>query len=53
MTILMNRNIPNVADELLENFRTKFDDKKLSKLAGQTLAANQKSAIEYASICNN
>jgi PAS domain S-box-containing protein len=38
---------------LPEHFRTKYADKDLSELAGQTLAAIQKRAIEQALIRNN
>lgn len=38
---------------LPEHFRTKYDVKELSELAGQSLAAIQKRAIEQALIRNN
>jgi len=50
--ILCHDGVIRVA-HLPEHFRTKYDDKQLSELAGQSLAAIQKRAIEQALIRNN
>ena len=50
--ILCHNNAIRVA-HLPEHFRSKYDDKQLSELAGQSLAVIQKRAIEQALIRNN
>ena len=50
--ILCHDHVIRVA-HLPEHFRARYDDKQLSELAGQSLAAIQKRAIEQALIRNN